>query len=135
MNGINSDNAEELLRFEEGWTEKMVEFWKERMDKLRVNRTFALRNSLLGIHRPGAIEFRFLEYGIYVANGTGREIYRGNGGDLGFTPKRKAKEWFFRKYASSRHVLNEVEAAHYGQDYQGMLTVALDEMMRQVRTL
>ena len=128
--------AEEILRFQEQWTRNMTLYWQERMDKLKVNRTFSLRNSLVGVLHPGnpsTIEFKFLQYGIYVDSGTGREIERGNLGDLGFTPRRKAKEWYYRKYYASRMVLNETMFAFYGQEYNGMLTQAIDKMLGTTR--
>ena len=125
-------DRDELIRYQEQWTQNMTRYWKERMDKLRVNRTFALRGSLEGVlhtGNPSTIEFRFLQYGIYVDSGTGKEISRGNMGDLGFRPKRKAKEWYYRKYYASRMVLNEEMAKYYGEAYNGMLTEAIDAML------
>ena len=34
-----------------------------------------------------------------------------------------------------RHVLNEMEANYYGQAYQGMLTTAVDNLMKRTRYL
>lgn len=131
-------SAEELRRFEEQWTKNMRLYWQERLDKLRVNRTYSLHDSIVGVLHPGnptTIEFKFLQYGVYVDNGTGREISRGNGGDLGFTPKRKPKEWYYRKYYGSRMVLNEAEFAFYGQAYNGMMVQALDSLFGFTRFL
>lgn len=57
------------------------------------------------------------------------------GGRLSSGLPHKARDWFFKKYYSSRMVLNEYEAAVYGQAYQGMLTQALDEMLGETRFL
>ena len=38
------------------------------------------------------IEFSFRLYGFFVDMGVGKEVSRGNSGDLGFTPTRKPKE-------------------------------------------
>ncbi len=46
---------------------------------------------------------------------------------------REKRDWFFRKYYSSRMVLNEMEMAAFGRAYQGMLTQAVDEVCEQVR--
>ena len=43
------------------------------------------------------------------------------------------RDWFFRKYYSSRMVLNEMEMAAYGQAYQGMLTQAFDALFQRTR--
>lgn len=42
---------------------------------------------------------------------------------------RKKRDWFAKKYYSSRMVLNEMEAEMYGKQYQGMLVEAVKEMM------
>lgn len=187
MNGMNSRIDEERRRFEEQWTKNMVVYWQERIDKLRIVDTGALRSSIMGMLHSGpitTIEHSFLLYGKYVSEGTGREFGRGytdsmgrtydsnrggegtwNAGQLPFLlpggekyrmehglnkPKkvgpawkgrvtsglpRKGREWFFRKYAASRHVLNEMEAASYGKAYQGMLTLVVDDLMDRLRFL
>lgn len=56
------------------------------------------------------------------------------GREAGGQPHRK-RDWFFRKYYSSRMVLNEMEAAAYGQAYQGMLTEAFDALFQRTRVL
>lgn len=43
------------------------------------------------------------------------------------------RDWFFRKYYSSRMVLNEMEAAAYGREYQGMMTQAFDALFQRTR--
>ena len=57
------------------------------------------------------------------------------GGRVAGGHPREKKDWFFRKYASSRHVLNEMEYAAYGEAYQGMLTQAVDTLMHRMRFL
>lgn len=56
------------------------------------------------------------------------------GREAGGTPKGE-RDWFFRKYYASRMVLNEMEAAAYGQAYQGMLTQAIDGLFHRSRFL
>lgn len=50
----------------------------------------------------------------------------------GGTPKGQ-RDWFYRKYWASRMVLNEMEAAAYGIQYKGMLTVAIDTIFDKKR--
>ena len=180
---------EERNRYLEAWTDNMVTYWKERIDKLRVLNTGNLRSRIEGeLLLQGAkdtITHTFPAYGKFMDDGTGREFTntgytdslgrtysssRGgegtwNGGQLPFLlpggeqyreehgldkPKkvgpawggRKAgghprmpKPWFWRKYYASRMVLNDLEQDYFGQQYQGMLTTALDEAFRQVRVL
>lgn len=74
--------------FEKGWTEFMVDIWRERMQMLKIHNTGALKSSLEGSisgdegHRR--ITHRFLMYGLYVASGVGSGYKAGNGGDLEF---------------------------------------------------
>lgn len=187
----------ELQLIEQEIARNQVRFWQERIDKLRVNDTGALRSSIVDYYHPGpitTIEHSFLQYGIYVSNGVAREFggpyvdsmgreynyannkghlfssNRGgegtfNDGQLPFLlpggeayrakyrldkPKKvgpawggrvaggkphNARDWFFRKYAAMRHVLNEMEFAAYGQAYQGMLTQAVDGLLGKTRFL
>lgn len=187
----------ELQLMEEEITRNQVRYWQERIDKLRINDTGALRSSIVGMVHTGpvtTIEHSFLVYGIYVCNGVAREFGRPytdsmgreynysnskgnvfssnrggegtwNDGQLPFLlpggehyrethglnkPKKvgpawggkvagghphNARDWFFRKYAAMRHVLNEMEMAAYGTAYQGMLTTAIDGLMNRTRVL
>ena len=177
----------ELELFRKQWTQNMVKYWQERIDKLRINDSGALRSSITGMLHPGpitTIEHSFLVYGKYISDGVGREFGRGytdsmgrtynssrggegtwNAGQLPFLlpggeayrekhgldkPKkvgpawggrvagghpREKRDWFFRKYYASRMVLNEIEAAAYGQAYQGMLTQAIDGLFQRTRFL
>ena len=57
---------DELEIFRKQWTQNMVSYWQERMDKLRVNDTGRLRSSITGNIHEGAvttIEHSFLVYG------------------------------------------------------------------------
>ena len=178
----------ELELFRRQWTQNMVKYWQERIDKLRINDSGALRSSITGMLHPGpitTIEHSFFVYGKYVADGVGREFGKGytdslgrtydfhrggegtwNSGQLPFLlpggetyreehgldePKKIGpnwkgrrmaggkphiqRDWFFRKYYASRMVLNEIEAAAYGQAYQGMLTQAIDGLFQRTRFL
>ena len=187
----------ELQLMEEEITRNQVRYLQERIDKLRINDTGALRSSIVGMVHTGpvtTIEHSFLVYGIWVSNGVAREFGRPytdsmgreynysnskgnvfssnrggegtlNDGQLPFLlpggehyrethglnkPKKvgpawggkvagghphNARDWFFRKYAAMRHILNDLEANFYGQAYQGMLTIAIDNQMKRTRYL
>ena len=177
----------ELELFRKQWTQNMIVYWRERLDRLRINDTGRLRSSIQGMLHPGpvtTIEHSFLVYGKYVSDGVAREFGRGytdslgrtygssrggegtwNGGQLPFLlpggeayrekhgldhskkvgpawggreaggqPHQK-RDWFFRKYYASRMVLNEYEAAAYGEAYQGMMTQAFDQLFNTVRVV
>ena len=55
------------------------------------------------------------------------------GGRVAGGHPRKKNDWFFRKYYASRMVLNEIEAAFFGKEYQGMMTQAVDELFGKTR--
>lgn len=175
----------EMELFRRQWTENMVTYWKERIDKMRVIDSGQLRSSITGMLHSGpntTIEHSFLVYGKYISDGVGREFGQGytdslgrtynssrggegtwNAGQLPFLlpggeayreahgldkkkkvgpawggrkaggHPRKKRDWFFRKYYASRMVLNEMEAAFYGEAYQGMLTQAVDALFQRTR--
>lgn len=77
MSGTKTDkqpSQADLLKYEEGWTREMCNYWRERMARLWVRDTGALSQSLTGVLHPGestTIEHSFLRYGIFVAAGSG----------------------------------------------------------------
>lgn len=140
-------NEKERERYEREWTSCMVQFWQEKMMRFSppVYDTGRLHDSLTGVLHPGTpttIEHRFMEYGLYVAAGTGKGYRRGNSGKddengLQFMRgdkwnkgrgHRQPRDWFARKYRYSLHRLNDYEAAYYGEAYQGLLADALAAM-------
>ena len=140
-NGLRGNITEQdREQYEQRWTDFMVKFWQEKMMKFSppVYDTGALYHSLVGVLHPGSpttIEHRFLEYGIYVAAGTGNGYRRGNSGKDDENGKwnkgkghRQRRDWFAKKYLYSIHRLNDFEATFYGQAYQGLLSDALSAM-------
>lgn len=131
---------EELRKFEQGWADMLVDILHERIQMLRIRDTGALYGSVRKRRvTDRTIEHQFLQYGIYVANGTGNGYRRDNGGDLeildkdyrkkhGLKKKRQARDWFFNRYHYSIHRLNEKEAAFYGEQYRGMVKEYLETM-------
>lgn len=73
----------------------------------------------------------FLEYGLWQDFGTGKEIPRGNSGDIGREKKRVAKKWFSKKYYASVMRINEFFADNLGQEFVGVLARALDDNYRR----
>ena len=69
----------------------------------------------------------FLEYGLWQDYGTGKEIPRGNSGDLGRPKVRKARHWFNRKYYMSVMNIKEFMADSLGRQFQGIISDALDQ--------
>ncbi len=71
-------------------------------------------------------QWEFLEYGLWVNYGTGREVYRGNPGDIGRDKVRKAKPWFSKKFFASYMNMKEFMADNLGKEFLGMVSNALD---------
>lgn len=69
----------------------------------------------------------FLEYGLWQNYGTGKEIPRGNSGDIGRERKRKKKPWFSRKYYASVMRLRDFMADSLGEEFVGAVANALDD--------
>lgn len=108
--GNDKQSREEYLN---AWSKMLVNIWREKLIAFQINRTGSLMKSTLALPPVrnatdiAVLEHTFNLYGIYVDKGTGREFRKGNGGDLGFTPKRKPKPWFSRKYYYATHRLAE----------------------------
>ena len=73
----------------------------------------------------------FLEYGLWQDFGTGKEIPRGNHGDIGREKKRVAKKWFSKKYYSSVLNLRDFLADNIDQSFVGVVAKALDDNYRR----
>lgn len=95
MQQIGSDKSKTL----DAWANIVIQIWKRNITELRVYDTGELYDSFLQtlLYNAGnsasKIEFSFALHGAFVDAGVGGEISKGNGGDLGFTPLRKAKPW------------------------------------------
>lgn len=69
----------------------------------------------------------FLEYGLWQNFGTGKEIPRGNKGDIGRERKRKKKPWFSRKYYASVINLRDFLSDNIAHEFVGVVAQALDD--------
>lgn len=67
----------------------------------------------------------FLEYGLWQNFGTGKEIPRGNKGDIGRERKRKKKPWFSRKYYASVMNLRDFLSDNIAHEFVGVVAQAL----------
>ena len=81
----------------------MLKIWRELITLLDVIDTGRLLKSPKSVQTTADGRFieatlsqAFLEYGLWQDFGTGKEIPRGNPGDIGREKKRKAKKWFSR---------------------------------------
>ena len=142
MNGnshITEQQAQkEREKFVTAFNDTMVKIWQEQITLLDVIDTGALLASPKGIAMRADGRFfevslsqAFLEYGLWQDFGTGKEIPRGNPGDIGRDRKRKPKRWFSKKYYASVMNLNEFMADNMGHESVGVLARALDDKYRR----
>ena len=128
--------TDSLREYTQGWYDKMIEIWRDRMDALGVYATGDLRRSLqkggfLITDTGGTLSFKYLEYGIYVDLGVGNGYSHGNGGDLEFLDpvyrhehrlgkKRQKKPWFNKSWYISTMVLKDKLADVAGEEFAGL---------------
>ena len=102
------DTQQERQKFIMAFNNTMLKIWREQITLLDVIDTGRLLKSPKSVQTTADGRFieatlsqAFLEYGLWQDFGTGKEIPRGNPGDIGREKKRKAKKWFSRKYYAS----------------------------------
>ena len=112
----------------------MVTIWQEQITLLGVIDTGALLHSVtaLSVDADGRfvnvhLSQAFLEYGLWQDYGTGKEVPRGNGGDIGRTKVRERRQWFSRKYYASVMNIRDFYGESLGQEFCGVLSDALSE--------
>ena len=115
------------------FNDTMIKIWKEQITLLDVIDTKRLLMSPMPLSMSADGKFSevclsqsFLEYGIWQDYGTGKEVPRGNPGDLGKPKERKERHWFSRKYFMSVMNIKEFMAESLGQEFMGIISDALD---------
>lgn len=138
MSGTTNDAEQrafsEREKFVTAFNETMLKIWKEQMTLLDVIDTGALLASpkSLPLRADGrfmelGLSQSFLEYGLWQNFGTGKEIPRGNNGDIGRERKRKKKTWFSRKYYASVMNLRDFLADNMAKEFVGVVAQSLDD--------
>lgn len=136
MNGNDQEQAalREREKFVSAFNETMLKIWKEQMTLLDVIDTGALLASpkALPLRADGrflelGLSQSFLEYGLWQNFGTGKEIPRGNNGDIGRERKRKKKPWFSRKYYASVMNLRDFLGDNMAKEFVGVVAQSLDD--------
>ena len=138
MSGTTNDAEQrafsEREKFVTAFNETMLKIWKEQMTLLDVIDTGALLASpqALPLRADGrflelGLSQSFLEYGLWQNFGTGKEIPRGNNGDIGRERKRKKKPWFSRKYYASVMNLRDFLADNMAKEFVGVVAQSLDD--------
>lgn len=133
LNG-NDKQREEREKFVFAFNRTMITIWCEQITLLNVIDTGRLLRSLkaLPVRADGrfieiGLSQSFLEYGLWQNFGTGKEIPRGNSGDLGRERKRQKKRWFSRKYYASVMNLRDFLVDNIAHEFVGIVARALDD--------
>ena len=133
LNG-NDKQREEREKFVFAFNRTMITIWCEQITLLNVIDTGRLLRSLKAL--PARADGRFieiglsqsfLEYGLWQNFGTGKEIPRGNSGDIGRERKRQKKPWFSRKYYASVMNLRDFLADNIAHEFVGIVARSLDD--------
>ena len=138
MSGTTNDAEQKAFsereKFVRAFNETMLKIWKEQMTLLDVIDTGALLASpkALPLRADGrfvelGLSQSFLEYGLWQNFGTGKEIPRGDNGDIGRERKRKKKPWFSRKYYASVMNLRDFLADNMAKEFVGVVAQSLDD--------
>ena len=124
---------EERQKYVTAFNDTMIKIWKEQITLLDVIDTgMFLRSPIsIGLNTDGRfsevmLAQSFLAYGIWQDYGTGKEVPRGNPGDLGKPKVRKERHWFSRKYFMSVMNIKEFMAESLGHEFMGIISDALD---------
>lgn len=127
-------SQEQRQKFVLAFNKTMLQIWQEQITLLDVIDTGRLLRNLksLPVHADGrfyevSLSQLFLEYGLWQNYGTGKEIPRGNPGDIGRARVRKKKPWFSRKYYASVMNLRDFMADNIGHEFVGIVARALDD--------
>lgn len=133
LNG-NDKQREEREKFVFAFNRTMITIWCEQITLLNVIDTGRLLRSLkaLPVRADGrfieiGLSQSFLEYGLWQNFGTGKEIPRGNSGDIGRERKRQKKPWFSRKYYASVMNLRDFFADNIAHEFVGIVARSLDD--------
>lgn len=127
-------SIEERAKYVRAFNETMIKIWKEQITLLNVIDTQRLLHSPIAVAMNADGKFSevrlsqaFIEYGLWQDYGTGKEVPRGNSGDLGKPKVRKERHWFSRKYYMSVMNIKEFMGDSLGRQFQGIISDALDQ--------
>lgn len=119
-----------------GWTDTMIDIWKEKIVKFSVIDSGNLMSSVSGSSTQDSAFLKFVSYGIYAAYGVGNGYKRGNGGNLEFLDPeyrkkhklgkpRKRRNWYTPRLYSSFMVLQRAMAEIYSHNVLNTVCDAL----------
>ena len=128
------DALSEREKYVNAFNDTMLRIWREQMTLLGVIDTGRLLASPKSM--PVRADGRYIEVGLSQSGlwqdfGTGKEIPRGNNGDIGREKRRVAKRWFSRKYYASVMNIRDFMADNIGHEFVGLVAQALDDNYRR----
>ena len=133
-----TDAIQQREKYVNAFNKTMIQIWQEQITLLDVIDTGRLLRSpiTLNVQADGkffdiTLSQAFLEYGLWQDFGTGKEVPRGNPGDIGRDKVRQKKPWFSRKYYASVMNLRDFMADSIGKDFVGLVAKALDDKFRR----
>ena len=133
-----SDAIQQREKYVSAFNKTMIQIWQEQITLLDVIDTGRLLRSpiTLNVQADGkffdiTLSHAFLEYGLWQDFGTGKEVPRGNPGDIGRDKVRQKKPWFSRKYYASVMNMRDFMADSIGKDFVGLVAKALDDKFRR----
>ena len=125
---------EERAKYVSAFNDTMIQIWKEQITLLGVIDTGRLLHSPVAVRMSADgkisevhLSQAFLEYGLWQDYGTGKEVPRGNSGDLGKPKVRKERHWFSRKYYMSVMNIKEFMSDSLGKQFMGVISEALSQ--------
>ena len=141
-NNITEEKAlEERAKFIGAFNGTMIDIWKEKIVDMDIIDTGSLLDSVAALPVRADGRFSevvlvqcFLEYGLWQDYGTGREVWRGNPGDIGRDKVRERRRWFSRKYCASVFKLRDFIADNMGREFIGVMSDIFDEKRMKAST-
>jgi len=134
----HTDPQSEREKYVLAFNDTMLKIWQEQITLLDVIDTGHLLNSVkaLPVRADGrfveiGLSQLFTEYGLWQDFGTGKEIPRGNHGDIGREKKRIAKKWFSKKYYASVMNIRDFLSENLAEEFTGIIAQSLDDNYRR----
>lgn len=135
MGKVEHGTQEEYIK---GWTDTMVDIWKEKIVKYSIIDSGSLMNSVTGSSSQDSALLKFVSYGIYQAYGVGNGYKHDNGGNLEFLDPeyrkrhklgrpRQRRNWYTPRLYSSVMVMQRAMAEIYSHDIVNTICDALTD--------
>lgn len=135
MGKVEHRTQEEYIK---GWTNTMIDIWKEKIVKYSIIDSGNLMSSVTGSSSQDSALLKFVSYGIYQAYGVGNGYKHDNGGNLEFLDPeyrkkhklgkpRKRRNWYTPRLYSSVMVMQRAMAEIYSHDIVNTICDALTD--------